>query len=118
MKKNNDDFQEHNFDDLFGSDDDGFKKDEMVSVFDDDVIKFFKGYLDKNKKSPWCREDEDKIKVDELRKFMRIQFLANKVFEKEKFDIAGFILDHLRPVSISLLIVLNIFTSLKILKMR
>ena len=117
MEKNNDDFQEPDFDDFFGSGN-GFKKDEMVSVFDDDVIKFFREYVNKNKLSSWYGEDDDKIKVDELRKFMRIQFLENKVFEKEQFDITGFILDHLRPVSVALLVGLNILTSLKILKMR
>jgi len=111
-----DDFDEPDF--SFTEQDDTYKNDDTVSVFDKKIIKFFKEYVDKNEGDYFYRDDKEKIRVDEIKKHLRLKYIADKAMQKEKFDISGFILDHLRPVSISLLIGLNILTSWKILKMR
>lgn len=111
-----DDFYEPDF--SFTEQDDTYKNDDMVSVFDKKVINFFKEYIDKNEKDYFYRDDKDKIKVDDIKKYLRMKYISEKSMEKEKFNISEFILDHIRPVSISLLIALNVLTSYKILKMR
>lgn len=111
-----DDFDEPDF--SFTEQDDTYKNDDMVSVFDKKVIKFSKEYVDKNERDYFYRDDKEKIKVGEIKKYLRLKYIADKAMEKEKFDIPGFIFDHIKPVSVALLIGLNILTSLKILKMR
>lgn len=111
-----DDFDEPDY--SFTEQDDTYKNDDVVSVFDKNAIKFFKEYMDKNERDYFYRDDKDKIKVDDIKKYLRLKYISDKAMEKEKFNIVEFILDHIRPVSISLLIGLNILTSWKILKMR
>ena len=104
-----DDFYEPDF--SFTEQDDTYKNDDVVCVFDKKIINFFKEYMDKNERDYFYRDDKEKIKVDDIKKYLRLKYIADKAMEKEKFNIAEFILDHIRPVSISLLVWLNILTN-------